>query len=171
MSDERDDRLRRLAEIQRARRVRSIGGALTWIAVGQLFFAAFAFGHSRGPVPLRPIELLAGMGLALIFGSVLAVGTTRRRLENTSQLVLRLTEGRHRRRIAVFQDFFTIDQEVVLGGTVERIDRNDERMTIRYLDPRFDGPVLREFAGHPSPIEKLCAELQTMKSASAPDTA
>jgi hypothetical protein len=155
VSEDRDAHLTRLAEIQRARKVRTVGGALTSIAVGQLLFAAFAFGHSRGPVPLQPLELLIGMGLALVFGAVLAVVTTRRRLETTSKFVLRLTEGRHRRRVAVFSDFFTIDQEVVLGGTVETLDVEDDKLVLRYIDPRFDGPVLRELEGTPNVLGRL----------------
>lgn len=161
MSEGRDEHLRRLDEIRRARRVRVVGGVLFCIAIGQLFFAAFAFGHSRGPVPLRPIELLAGVGLALVFGGVLAATTARRRLEDTSDFVVRVTEGRHRRRVAVFDDFFTIDEEIVLGQTVQTAEVDDGRLILRYVDPRFDGPVLRELEGERTTLGQIASALHS----------
>lgn len=156
MSDDDREQLRtRLAVIQRERKLKWLGGFLSSTAVAQLLFASFAFGHSRGPMPLTPLELVAGMGLALVFGVSLAFLTSRRRMEKRSSLVARLSEGRHTRRVAVFDDFFTIDQEVVLDGSIDRLDVQDDKLVLRYVDPRFDGPVLRELGGTPTVLEKL----------------
>lgn len=155
-----DELLERLHAVERRRRMDGLSGLLSAIALGQLFFAAFAFGHSRGPLPLRWLEVLAGMTGVLLVSTLVAWAWRRRRLEKRAQAVLRVQEGGRRRRVALYEGYLTIDTEVVLAGSVTRVDRTEpEALVVRYVDPRHAGPVLRELDGPASVLDRIVEAL------------
>lgn len=149
----------RLEGVERRRRLNVVAGLLSSVAVGQLFFAAFAFGHARGPLPLRAIEVLAGMSGALFLSLLVARLMRRSRLEKTADRVLDLREGRHRRRVVLYPDYFVLDREVVLFASVQTADVEERKLLLRYLDPRHSGPVLRELSGSREALSRFAERL------------
>lgn len=149
------DLLSELNEVEHRRRLEAMAGLVSAVAVGQLFFAAFAFGHSRGPTSMGTGELLSGMVGALFLSVLIAALLRRRRLERRADVVLRAREGRHARRVAVFERHVTIDDEVVLRAAVDRVEREPGRIRLRYIDPRHSGPVLRELEGDRADLDRL----------------
>lgn len=139
--------LERLTVVERRRRVESVAGALTTVAVGQLLFAAFAFGHSRGPMPLRSVEVLVGILGTFVLSLIVAQVFRRRRLLRRATTVLRLREGPRIRRVALFEGYLAIDDELVLPEAVQSVTEDGERLLLRYRDARHGGPVLRELEG------------------------
>ncbi len=160
MSTPTVDLLSELQAVEQSRRGHVISGLLSTVAVGQLFFAAFAFGHARGPMPLRALEVLAGMSFALMASIFLAGLFRRRRLERGANSLLRLQEGRRRRRVALFDGYFSIDDEVVLASAVQSAEVNSGRLLLRYVDPAHSGPVLRELEGRVEDLEQLLGATQ-----------
>lgn len=153
------DLLSRLQEVEQRRRLESVAGLLSAIAVGQLLFAAFAFGHAQGPTALRLTEVLAGLTGALLISVIAASLLRRRRLERRAERVLILAEGRHKRRIAIYERHLTIDDEVVLFDAVRGVEPSEGRLVVRYQDPRAGGPVLRELEGVSSALDDVARAL------------
>lgn len=54
-----------------------------------------------------------------------------------------------------FEGYLTIGDEIVLDDTLERAERQDRRLVIRYIDPRFSGPVIRELEGDARDLDRL----------------
>lgn len=155
------DLLSQLEGVEHRRRLEAVAGLLSAIAVGQLFFAAFAFGHAQGPASLPLSEVLVGITGAFFLSVVAAALLRRRRLERSAERVLKVMEGRRRRRIALYERHFTIDDEVVLAAAVQTAERSDANLVLRYLDPRHGGPVLRELEGDEVALDAISASAQT----------
>lgn len=147
----------RLLEVRRRRGQKVLVLLFSAAAIAQVLFASFAFGHSRGPVPLKGSELVLGIGLAGLLGVAAAALLAPRRLRKGARLEARLGEGRHRRRVVMFDDYFLIGREIVLYETVRVARQEGERLILRYIDPRFEGPVLRELEG-PEELVRAVAE-------------
>jgi hypothetical protein len=139
--------LEQLSSVERRRRLESVAGALSTVAVGQLLFAAFAFGSSRGPVPLLGAEVLIGILGTLVLSVLVAQVFRKRRLLRRATAVLRLREGPRLRRVALFEGYLTVDEEVVLPAAVQSATVEQDRLLLRYRDARHGGPVLRELEG------------------------
>jgi hypothetical protein len=154
------DLLSELHAVEQGRRGRVISGLLSTVAVGQLFFAAFAFGHARGPMPLRALEVLVGMSFALMISVFLAGLFRRRRLERAADVVLTFQEGRRRRRIALFDGYLSVDDEVVLVSAVQSAEVDSGHLILRYLDPTH-GPVLRDLEGTAEDLERVVGATQS----------
>ncbi len=155
MSPPTADLLSELHDVERRRRLEAVASLLSAIAVGQLFFAAFAFGHAQGPLIMRPIEVLVGMSFALVVSVLFAGVWRRRRLERRAEQVLLLREGRRRRRVALFEHYLTIDQEVVLFSGIRSLKAEPGRLLLRYIDPEHSGPVLRELDGAEGDVQDI----------------
>ncbi len=142
-----DEALARLVDVQRRRRTESLTVVLTSIAVGQLLFASFAFGHSRGPMRLSWTEMAAGMLGAILIAAFIAAVVAKGRKTKGATWTTKVTEGQRKRRVAVFEKYAVVDDEVVLFETVQKADIENDVLLVRYRDPRVGGPVLREFTG------------------------
>lgn len=159
MSPTTPDLLSELQDVERRRRLEAVASLLSSVAVGQLFFAAFAFGHAQGPMGLRPLEVLVGMSFVLMVSVGVAGMVRRRRLEARASAVMVLQEGNKRRRVALFDAYLTIDQEVVLYRGVRSAKVEDGHLLLRYVDPQHSGPVLREFEGGDEAIAAIAGAL------------
>lgn len=140
----------RRAAIEQSRRVRGLRATLSAVSIGQLLFAAFAFGHAQGPVPPRPLEMLLGAGLALGLALAWAGLTQHRHREAGASYQAVLLEGRRRRRWAIHDDYLSIEEEVIPLEVVEWAKQEAGQLVLRYRDPEV-GPVLRTFDG-PGPV-------------------
>jgi hypothetical protein len=159
-------RLDRIHEIERAQRLKSWVGAARVVLVGQVLFAAFVFGHSRGPMPMPPMEMVAGMSVTLLLTLLLVPFFARRETHIGTDEVGWLREGRHRRRLLVFDDCFIVDGEVVLFDQVLRHRLDPEALSVRYFDPKHDGPVQRDFEAPPRVLERLARRFPPVDDAS-----
>ncbi|MEM1022424.1 MAG: hypothetical protein AAGD10_16835 [Myxococcota bacterium] len=160
-----EDALVRVQQIERIQRLKAATGVTSTVLVGQVLFGAFVFGHGRGPVPIRGIEVLAGMAAALLLSLLFAPWWARRRTREGASWVGHLQEGRHARRLLVFDDCFIIEGEVILYEEVLRHEADGERLSLRYRDPKHEGPVLREFEGPPEATRRLARRLEGMAAA------
>ncbi len=150
----------RFEDIKRQRTLQSVAGALSSVVVCQVLFASFAVGHQRGPTPMTPLELIAGVTLALVLGIAFALPTIRRRLETDAEFRLGAVEGRHKRRVVLFEDHLVIDQDVVLLPAIDKAELKGTGLVLRYRDPTLEGPVLRELEGEESKLKRLQSELR-----------
>jgi hypothetical protein len=155
MSRSGDEELTRVEQIRRQRALKAANAALTAIVVVQLLFASFAIGHALGPAPMRKLELVAGIALSFLVGIALGLPFVRRRLESGAALKVDVTEGRHRRRVLVFEDHLVLDQEVVMLDQVTSADLDGNRLVIKYEDPAHGGRMLRELEGTPDGLSTL----------------
>ena len=137
----------RHSEIQRQRSVDATWAVVSGIGTAELLFASFAIGTSLGPAPLRPLEVLVLSTLVFILGGVASLIISKKRHEKGARHVVRVDEGRKHTRIVVFEDYFTIGNEVVLKADVRSASLEDQKLVLRYKDPRFEGAVLRELSG------------------------
>lgn len=154
-----EESVARIDEIRRTRSLRAANGALVAIVVSQLLFASFAVGHALGPTPLRRLELAAGIALSFLAGVALALPVVRRRLEAGARLRADLSEGRHRRRVLLFDDHMVLDQEVVMLADVESAARDGRKLLLRYADPAHGGRMLRELSGDVQEVDDLVRSL------------
>ncbi len=149
------DDVSRPEEIRRQRSLQAANAALTAIVAAQLMYASFAIGHALGPTPMRRLELVAGIALSFLLGVALSFPFVKRRLENGAKLKARVTEGRRRRKVLVFDDHFLLDQEIVMLDRVQSVEQQEGRLVLRYEDPAHGGRMLRELEGSPSLLDSL----------------
>lgn len=126
------------------------------ICIAELMFGSFVLGTALGPVPLRHIEVILGNAVAVTLGIAIFASTYRRSLGRGAMVVADVLEGsrRARRRILVFSDHLLIDDEIVIrSGMSAQLE--GKVLWVRYPDPRFFGPVLREFQGDRTTLESL----------------
>lgn len=130
--------------------------AIIW-AVGsaELLFAAFAIGAALGPMPLRPIEVLIGSTAFFATGVVASFWLAKRRQEEGSLFELEVRDGRHARRVVVFDRYLSIGSEIVVKEAITELELDERGLVLRYVDPRYEGPVLRELSGDPTALSKL----------------
>jgi len=155
-----DEALSRIGEIDRHQRLRGVGATVATVALGQLLFASFVYGHGQGPMSMRPAEILLGMLAMLVVSLVVAPWSVRRRRRRDAQFGGIAVEGRHQRWVLGFEDHFFMAGEVILYDMVERFARNDGTLTFRYYDPRHEGPVLRELDDAPALAERLARRFE-----------
>jgi hypothetical protein len=159
MSRTVEEELTRVEQIRRHRSLRAANAALSAIVVVQLLFASFAIGHALGPAPMRRLELVAGIALSFLIGIGLSLPIVRRRLESGASLRVDVTEGRHRRRVLVFDDHMVLDQEVVMFDQVRSTDLDGNRLVLKYDDPIHGGRMLRELEGTRHGLADLVARI------------
>lgn len=155
MSEAPANPLSRAAAI-RADRARSRLRALASSAViGLLLFGSFAIGAGFGPAPLRPVELAAGFGGALLLGLLAGVPLGARRVRRGAIFSAQLREGRRTVPATVFRDHLLLGDEIVLSELVSRAEIDRDVLVLRYQDLRSNGPVLRELGGPPGALARL----------------
>ena len=157
----------RIKEIRAERSSRALLGLLGSIGVFQLLYVCFAIGYWMGPSRLPEREVLVGVSGALAIGVVIAVLTHRRRLERGAKWLGTLREGRQARRIALFDEYITVDREILMPSVVERAELDGESLRIRYVDPIAEGPVLREFSGARSDLAQVAGALKMSEAPAA----
>jgi hypothetical protein len=132
---------------------------LSSLMVAQVLFASFAVGAHFGPVPLRPLELLLGSSMAILFALVVAPAVIRRRLEDGATLTASLREGRKTTRVVLFDDYLVLGPEIVLKASITSAEIDGSVLVLRYRDPRFEGVVLRELSGETPLLERIAASV------------
>ena len=147
--------LSRLLKVQRRRRADAFLATTFNVIVGQLLLASFVLGYARGPGSMAVYEVVGGVLVVLVLSLVFNRLLARRRRERHASWVVRLVERNKPCRVARFDGYVTIGDEIVLDETVQKAEREDGRLILRYLDPRFSGPVLREFEGSGSDLERV----------------
>jgi hypothetical protein len=150
----REEALERLRGLRRRRRLEGAHRALSSVAVAQVLFVAFAVGHGQGPLRLTSAEFLSGLAIATAAGLARAWLTRRRAVESGARFAAQLREGRHPRRLLLFRDHLVLGREDILLDCLESVRSEGARLLLRYVDPRFDGPVLRELGGEPAEVER-----------------
>ncbi|MCK6551065.1 hypothetical protein L6R52_34840 [Myxococcota bacterium] len=146
-------------ELVRRRAIDVAGTVSTWVGTGQVLLAAFALGASFGPAPLRPIELVVAVLGVLLVTLLASVPFAKRRLERAAKYVYAVEEGRHARRIFVYDDYVMIGPELVPFLALTSVEREGKVLVVRYRDPDHDGLVLRELAGPRETLDPLAAHL------------
>lgn len=102
-------------------RARSALAAIGWtVGSAQVMFWSFAIGAALGPGPLLIMELIAGALFAFALGMVMSSVVVRRRLEADAVVIARVREGKRGKRLAVFDEFLTIDEELILRSRVKK---------------------------------------------------
>jgi hypothetical protein len=155
MSEAADISVRHLA-IRKNRISAAARSLALCLGVAQLLFASFAVGTAFGPAPLRPLELVLGFALTIIFGASAWPLLLRTRLEHGARLVSVLREGRRTTRTVVFDDHFVLGPEIVLCDSIVSAELDGSVLVLRYKDPRYEGVVLRELSG-PSDVLRMMA--------------
>ena len=153
--------LSRLLRVQRQRRAEAFLATLFNVVVGQVFFASFAFGYMRGPGPVAAHEWVIGASTVFLTGLLVSGLLARRRRERRASWCLKLVEREKPCRVVRFDGYLTIGDEIVLDDAVQKAEREDGRLVLRYLDPRFSGPVLRELEGDATDLDRLRNALVT----------
>ena len=129
------------------------------VLIGQLLWGSFVIGYLRGPASMSLYEGLQGTALALALSLIVSRLLARRRRERSALWAVRLSERDKMCRVVRFEGYVTIGDEVVLDEAVQTADRDNGRLLLRYLDPRFSGPVLRELGGETEALDRLQAVL------------
>mgnify|MGYP006287491793 FL=1 len=152
--------LDRLRAIERRRHRATVLTTALVVAAGLALFASFAVGHALGPTAMRPLEHLIGLGAALLLAVAVARPLATRRRDRGARSKWRgLREGRQNRTVVVYDDHVVIDDEVVLARTVERAERRDGQLLLRYLDPVAAGPLIRELEGPARALDAIADAL------------
>lgn len=149
----------RLTEIRKRRAVDVAWSVFLSIGLSELFFAAFAFGASFGPGPLTHLELILGLAGAFALGAAASYLVARRSVERHARFITRVEEGRRQPRIVVFDDYLTIDREIVPKMAIVDSALEPRGLVIRYRDPLYEGAVLRELSADRITLERLRAAL------------
>lgn len=146
-------------ELARRRAIDVAGTVSTWVGTGQVLLAAFALGASFGPAPLAPMELVVAVLGVLLVSFVASMPFAKRRLERTAKRTFDVEEGRHTRRIVVYDDYAMIGPELVPFLALTSVEREGKVLVLRYRDPDHDGLVLRELVGPRETLDALAALL------------
>jgi hypothetical protein len=130
------------------------------LMTAESLFAAFAVGAYFGPAPLRPLELLFGVSVAVVLALAVAPAVIRHRLEEGAKLITLLKEGRKTIRLALFEGHVVLGPEIVLRGAIISTAIDGPVLVLRYRDPRFEGAVLRELSGDAGVLRQIEAALE-----------
>lgn len=159
MSTLRSDLIRQ-NEIRRSRAKAARIGVLSTVAQAQLMFWAWVLGWMLGPVGMRPVELAAGALFTFAVGAAVAYPFVRRRIEAGLRGAVRVREGNKRRRIALFDGYFTIGEEIVLMTSLKTVERAGSSLTLQY-ERATDGQTLtRALTGHERALSRLQSDLR-----------
>lgn len=158
-ADERSP-LDRVRAIERGRAHAAWRALFASTSTGLLLATSFALGHRFGPTPLQLSEA-AVIVSGFLLVAVLAARPLARRWRDQGALGRwLLQEGRARRRALIFEDYVLLDEEVVLKATVDRAERCEDRLLLRYQDPVAAGPLLRELTGPTRGLDAVADALQ-----------
>ncbi len=160
------DELIRCNEIRVSRSQAARSAVMATVLQAQLLFWCWAAGWLIGPSPLRLTEITAGALFTFAVGALVSWPFTRRRIEDGVKWTVKLKEGPKRRRLAFFDDYVTIDEEIVLRRLVRNVDNDDELLRLAYAAV-FDGiEVVRLFEGASELRAKVRDELWFDREAS-----
>lgn len=161
--------LQELRAVEAGRR-RTLVRSMSWTLVGSVFvFLCFAVGHWLGPVPLRAPEFAAGLLLALVLGIALGIPWGLKRRDQEALGRYQVQEGPRRRRLLVFDQYWLIDDEILLLSTVLRSELHKGKLLLRYRDPVAEGPLLREFLIPEKAWSALAQSLSQNEDSTLPD--
>ena len=153
-----DDILRQ-NEIRRERGRLARGAVLGTVVQAQLLFWSWVVGWLMGPAPMQPPELIAGALFTFAVGAALAFPFVRRRVEAGVALVLKLDENGRRCRVAVFDEYLTIGEEIVLRSAVQQVDLSGRVLHLTYAGASDRVSVSRSFTGGARDLSRLRSEL------------
>lgn len=165
------DGVARVVELRRSRNVRSLRVLAYWLVVTQVMFLAFALGASRGPAPLRKMELMLGSVSALLIGMIAGAFSLRGAIESDSRYRAMVRDGPRKRRVVLFEDYFTLDAEIVLYRELRKVQRSSDLLLLHYRDVIVDGPVIRELSGESGVLEALHRKLSRAREATGSEEA
>lgn len=165
MTEEGPSPLERIRAIERRLVWDAISTTVASVSVAVLLFVAYAVGHSLGPVKMRSIEAVLGLSGMTLVALGVARPLTQRQRQRRARGSYTLSEGQSRRRALVFDDYVLLDQEVVLAATVERVERTESGLVVRYVDPVASGPLLREWAGSSQALDAVADALRPVSAA------
>ena len=141
-------------------RARSVRNGVLWSVVqSQALFWSLVLGWSLGPSRLGGGDLIAGATFTLALGVTMSWPFSRRRLEHGRQGVILVGEGGRRRRLAFFDEYFTIDKEIVLRSSVMSASFEESALWVTYAEPTEGAPVVRTFEGPREKLARVHAEL------------
>ncbi|MEO1337056.1 MAG: hypothetical protein AAFV29_15535 [Myxococcota bacterium] len=155
----------RVKTIRAQRSQQALIALLGTIGIFQLLFVSFALGYWVGPSRLPAQEVFIGITTAIVLGILVSALLGRRRQLSGAQWHGFLKEGARRRAVALFDDYVTIDKEIIVPATVERAALDGESLQLRYVDPVAEGPVLRELSGRRADLKRLTDVLQASSPA------
>lgn len=139
-------------------------GVMSTVLQAQFLFWAWAFGWTLGPSPLRLSEIGAGALFTFAVGALVSWPFTRRRIEAGVRWRTKLREGRKKRRLAFFEDYLTIDDEIVLRSLVRSAAIDDDMLRVAYAAV-FDGhEIVRLFQGEAKTMTRVRNDLETQSA-------
>jgi hypothetical protein len=164
-------------EIRQARGKEALSAVAWSVGSSEALFWSFAIGAAFGPAPLHIPELIAGTLFSFALGMITSSWSVRRRLEVPALVVAKLQEGRKRKRIAVYEEYLTIDDEVVsrarLRGVVLSPSVELELSLVAPESSETEVVVQRVFRGARPMLARVRDELSepAEEKSPAPDTA
>lgn len=126
---------------------------------------SFFLGHSLGPTPVVLTEAAGAVGVAVLLAVLGARPIGRWRWDASAEARWWVFEGPRRRRARLFAEHVEIDDEVVLLDRVDRAERIEAKLVLRYQDPVAGGPLLREFDGPSRTLDALADALLGARAA------
>lgn len=125
------------------------------LAYGQLFFASFAFGSSRGPRPLNPRELILGICVTTLAAALWSLLRRGARSERGARWVGQLRAGQLRRRVVVFDSYLCVGKQVLPAAAIQGLEQGTHRLTLHYDDLRAEQTVSLELQGPQAALDQL----------------
>ncbi|MFO0723437.1 MAG: hypothetical protein U1E65_06635 [Myxococcota bacterium] len=153
------------AEIRRSRGQTALSAVLWTVGGIQVAFWSFAIGTWLGPGPLGLSELTAGALFAIALGFSFSGFSVRHRIEDGALFVASAREGGKKKRVAVFPEYVTIDDEIWARGRLQGAELGGTELVVKVLDPALEGGVVeRTFAGARPMLAHLRDELAGLSS-------
>lgn len=129
----------RETEIRRSRAKTALSAVLWTVGSAQVLFWSFAVGTWIGPGPLRIAELTAGALFAIALGFSFSGFLVRRRIEGEALFVAAVKEAGKRKRLAIYQEYLTLDDEVVVRRRIRATKLEGGELVLSVLDPALEG--------------------------------
>lgn len=150
----------RETEIRRSRAKTALSAVLWTVGSAQVLFWSFAIGTWIGPGPLRIAELTAGALFAIALGFSFSGFLVRRRIEGDALFIAAVKEAGKRKRLAIFDEYLTLDDEVVLRRRLKKSSLEGAELVLSVLDPALEGgTVERTLAGARPTLARVRDEL------------
>ena len=159
----------RETEIRRARAKTALSAVLWTVGSAQVLFWSFAIGTWIGPGPLRIAELTAGALFAIALGFSFSGFLVRRRIEGEALFVAAVKEAGKRKRLAVYGEYLTLDDEVVVRRRVRGASLEGAELVLSILDPALEGGAVdRSLAGARPTLARVRDEIATSPVSARP---
>ncbi|MBX2812364.1 MAG: hypothetical protein KTR25_11165 [Myxococcales bacterium] len=155
-----DQALERILAISRSWRWAAMVRSIRLVAALALFLTSYALGYSYGPSSLQVYEFVGLALAALVFAALMSWRLDRRLQAQAAQARWKVREGDKSRQVLSFDTYILVDQEVILHSLVEKVQKESDRLIVRYRDAEAGGPRLREWGGHPEVLDALSRALR-----------